>query len=146
MLTQGSNHSFRFFARHLDQHGKARMTFYQGRNVAVLGAAQQIAFPMTRNRPVFRFRRPFSNGDGLDDLTARVSEDRRVLRAAHAPLRPQVVHQLFFQYSPRLNEQATVNGFVGHAQALVIGILGFQPSGNLFGRSVQYQFTRNDVP
>jgi hypothetical protein len=26
-------------------------------------------------------------------------------RAAHAALRPQVVHQLFFQYSPRLNEQ-----------------------------------------
>jgi hypothetical protein len=26
MLTQGRNHSFRFFARHLDQHGKARMT------------------------------------------------------------------------------------------------------------------------
>src|ERR1700730_9801898 len=27
-------------------------------------------------------------------------------RAAHAPLRPQVVHQLFFQYSPRLDEEA----------------------------------------
>jgi len=101
---------------------------------------------MTRNCSIFDFRRPLADRDGLDDLTARVSEDRRVLRAAHAPLRPQVVHQLFFQYSPRLNEQATVNGFVGHAQALVIGILGFQPSGNLFGRSVQYQFTRNDVP
>jgi hypothetical protein len=66
-------------------------------------------------------------------------------RAAHAPLRPQVVHQLFFQHSTRLNEQATVNGFVGHAHALVIGILGLQPSGNLFGRPVQDQFTRNDV-
>ena len=33
-----------------------------------------------------------------------------------------MLHQLFFQYSPRLNEQAAVNGFVGHAQALVIGI------------------------
>jgi hypothetical protein len=36
-----------------------------------------------------------------------------------------------------LNEQTTVNGLVGHAQALVIGILGFQPSGNLFRRPVQ---------
>jgi hypothetical protein len=36
-----------------------------------------------------------------------------------------------------LNEQATINGLVGHAQALVIGILGFQPSGNLFRRPVQ---------
>ena len=57
-----------------------------------------------------------------------------------------VVQQLLFQHSPRLNEQATVNGFVGHSLALVIGILGLQPSGNLFGRPVQHQFTRNDVP
>src|SRR5580698_9074515 len=67
-------------------------------------------------------------------------------RAAHAPLRPQVVQQLFFQCSPGLNEQATVNRFVGHAQALVIGILVLQPPGNLLGRPVQDQSTRNDVP
>src|SRR6266404_2328490 len=63
-----------------------------------------------------------------------------------SPLRPQVVHQLFFQYSPRLNEEATVDGFVGHSHALVIGILGLQPPGNLLGRPVQDQFTRNDLP
>ena len=32
-------------------------------------------------------------------------------------------NELFFQHSTRLNEQATVNGLVGHAQALVLGIL-----------------------
>ncbi len=52
----------------------------------------------------------------------------------------------FFQHSAGLNEQAAVDGFVGHAQALVIRILGLQPSGNLLGRPVQDQFTRNDVP
>ena len=52
----------------------------------------------------------------------------------------------FFNALPSLNEQATVNRFVGHAQALVVGILGLQPSGNLLGRPVQDQFTRNDVP
>src|SRR5271154_4115479 len=52
-------------------------------------------------------------------------------RAAHAPLRPQVAHQLFFQCAPGLNEQATVNRFVGHAQPLVVGILVLQPPGNL---------------
>src|SRR5260370_1144433 len=66
-------------------------------------------------------------------------------RAAHAPLRPQVVHQLFFQYSPRLDEQAAVNGFVRHVHAPVVGILRLQPSGNLFGRPVQNQFTRNNL-
>ncbi len=87
-------------AAELDQHGKARMTFCQGRHVAVLGAAQQITFPMTRNRPVVRFCRPFPDGDGIHDLTARVSEETRVLRAAHAPLRSHVLHQLFFN-TPR---------------------------------------------
>ena len=122
------------------------MPLHQCRNVTVLSAGQQIAFPMTRNRSVFRFRRSFANGDGIDDPTPAMPVNAGVPRAAHAPLRPQVVHQLFFQYSPSLNEQAAVNGLVGHAHALVIGILGLQPPGNLFGRPVQDQFTRNDVP
>src|SRR5208282_2185642 len=56
-----------------------------------------------------------------------------------------MVHQLFLQHSTRLNEQAAVNGLVGHAHALVVGITGLQPSGNLLRRPVQNQFTRNDV-
>ena len=58
----------------------------------------------------------------------------------------QVAHQLFFQHSTRLDEQAAVNGLVGHAHPLVVGILGLQPPGNLLGRPFQDQFTRNDVP
>src|SRR5215470_15675972 len=73
VLTQGSNHRFRFFAGHLDQHGKARMAFYQCRNVAVLSADQQITFPMTGNRAIFRFRGSFADGDSVDDRTARLS-------------------------------------------------------------------------
>ncbi len=107
------------------------MAFHQRYDVAVFGAAQQIAFPMTRNRSVFRFRRSFANRDGIDDLTARLAADGCVSRAAHAPFRPQVVHQLFFQYATRLNEEAAVNRFVGHSHARVIGKLNFQPSGNL---------------
>jgi len=54
-------------------------------------------------------------------------------------------HQLFFQRSPRLDEQASINGFVGHAHTLVMGILGLQPSGDLFRRPLQRQLTRNDL-
>src|SRR6266436_7521309 len=100
---------------------------------------------MTRYGAVLNFSGPLPDGDGICDLTARVSKDTRVLRAAHATLGSQVPQQLLLQHSSRLNEQATVNGFVGHAQALVIGILGFQPTGNLFRRPVQNQFTRNDL-
>src|SRR6202167_5826063 len=122
------------------------MTFHQSRNVTVLSTGQQIAFPMTRKGSVFRFRRPLADRNRIDDLPAGLSLLAGMTRAAHAPLRPQMVHQLFFQCAPGLNEQATVNRFVGHAQALVVGILGLQPPGNLFGRPVQEQFTRNEVP
>jgi hypothetical protein len=81
----------------------------------------------------------------LYGLTARVFEDTRVLRAAHAPLGSQVVHQLFSQHSTRLDEQAAVDRFVRHAHPLVLWILGLQPPGNLLGRPFQDQFTRNDL-
>src|SRR6266403_3793897 len=100
---------------------------------------------MTGDSTVLNFCRSFSNRDSIDDLTARVPKDTRVLRTADAALGPKMSSPLFFQRSPRLNEQATVNGLVGHAQALIIGILGLQPSGNLLRRPVQQQFTRNDL-
>jgi hypothetical protein len=99
---------------------------------------------MTGDGAVLRFRRSFSNRDGIDDLTPRLPADTRMLRAADAALGPQMSNQLFFQYSPRLNEQAAVNGLVGHAYTLVMGILGLQPAGDLFRRPIQQQLTRND--
>src|SRR5580693_1573794 len=93
------------------------MPLHQRRDVAVLSTAQQIAFPMTRNRSVFRLRRSFADGNGIDDLPAGLSVFARVSRAAHASLRPQMVHELFFQRSSRLNEQAAVNSLVGHTHA-----------------------------
>src|SRR3989442_13720974 len=108
-------------------------------------AAQQIALPMAGNGTVLNFRGPFPDGDGINDLTAGLSADTRVPRAAYTPLGPQVPNQLLFQRSARLNEQTAVNGLVGHAHTLVVGILGLQPSGNLLRRPVQNQFTRNDL-
>ena len=101
---------------------------------------------MTRNGAVLNFSGPFPDGDSLGDLTARVSKDTGVLRPAYAALGSQVPDQLFLQHSAGLDEQATVNRFVGHTHALIIAILDFQPSGNLFRGPVQNQFTRNDVP
>src|ERR1700722_3987674 len=100
---------------------------------------------MAGNGAVLDFCGPFPNGDGIDDLTTAVSTDTRMPRAAYAPLGSKVLNQLFFQHSSRLNEQAAVNGFVRHAHALVLGILNLQPSGNLFRRPVQDEFTRNDL-
>ena len=82
---------------------------------------------------VLDLRRPFPDGDGIDDLTTGMSAITEVPRAADPPLGAQVLNQLFFQHSAGLNEQAAVNGFVGHAQGLILWILLFQPSGNLLG-------------
>src|ERR1700681_613213 len=98
---------------------------------------------MTGNGAVLDFCGPFPDGDGIDNLTAGLSADTRVLRAAYATLGSQLPHQLFLQHSTCLYEYATVNRFVGHAHALVIWILEFQPSGNLFRRPIQNQITRN---
>jgi hypothetical protein len=68
-----------------------------------------------------------------------------VPRAADPPLGPKMLNQLLFQHSTRLNEQATINRLVRHAQVLVVGMLALQPSGNLFRRPVLHQFTRNDL-
>src|SRR5271155_2055688 len=100
---------------------------------------------MTGDSAVLNFRRSFSDRDGIHDLTARLSARSRVLRAADAPPGPQMSNQLFFQYSPRLNEQASVNALVGHAHTLILGILDRKPCGDLFRRPVQNQFTRNDL-
>src|SRR5689334_24249322 len=106
------------------------MTLYQRGHVAVASPAQQIALPMTGNGTIFDFRRSFPDGDGIDDPSLGVPVNAGAPRAADPPLRSQMPHQLLFERSPRLNEQAAINRFVRHAQALVIGILGLQPSGN----------------
>jgi hypothetical protein len=94
----------RVFASHLDQGSKTRMAFHQRRDVTVFCAANEIALPMTGNGAVLDLCRPFPDGDGIYDLTARVFKDTRVLRAAYAALGSQVPQQLFFQHSSRLNE------------------------------------------
>jgi hypothetical protein len=59
---------------------------------------------MDGDRAVLDFRRSFSNRDGIDDLTARLSADPSVLRTAYAALGPKMSNQLFFQRSSRLDE------------------------------------------
>src|SRR5277367_5297142 len=100
---------------------------------------------MTGNSAVLNFRRSFSDRDGIDDFTARLSARSTLLRAADAALGPQMSNQFSFQRSPRLDEQATVKRFVGHVHASVVGILSLQPSGDLLRRPVQPPFTRNHL-
>ena len=59
------------------------MTFHQGDDVTVVGAAQQIALPMTGDGAVFDFRGSFADGDSIDDLPRGLSADRGMARAGY---------------------------------------------------------------
>jgi hypothetical protein len=50
-----------------------RMTFHQRRNRTVLGAANEVAFPMSGDGAILDLCGPFSNGNGVADLTTAVS-------------------------------------------------------------------------
>ena len=49
------------------------MTLDQRRDMTVVGATKQIAFPMAGNGAILNLRGPFPNGDGIDDLTSGLS-------------------------------------------------------------------------
>ncbi len=49
--------------------------------MTVLGAANEVTLPMAGDGAVLDFRGPFSNGNGVDDLTLVVSAIPRVARA-----------------------------------------------------------------
>ena len=104
MPAQCGHDRSRVFAGHFYERGKTRMALHQGRYVTVLCAAKEIALPMTGNDAVLDFCWPFPDGDGIDDLTAGLSANTRVQRAAYAALGPKVPNQLFLQHSSRLNE------------------------------------------
>jgi hypothetical protein len=68
------------------------MTFHQGCDVTVLGAADEIAFPMAGNGAVLDFRGSLPDGDGVDDLATAVSANTGLPRAADAPLGPKALN------------------------------------------------------
>jgi hypothetical protein len=107
LATKCGDDNSRVFTGHLYERDKTRMTFHQSRNVTVPGAANEIAFPMTGNGAILDFCGPFPDRDSIDDLTAGLSADTRVLRAAYAALGSQVPNQLFFQLSIRKSVPAT---------------------------------------
>jgi hypothetical protein len=78
VLAPRGHHHCRVFGGRLDEYGETRMTFHQRGDVTVLGAAEQIALPMATNGAVLDFRGPFSNGNGIDDLTTVLSADTSV--------------------------------------------------------------------
>jgi len=55
-----------------------------------------------------------------------------------------MINQLPLQNTSGLYEQATVNGFVGHAHAPIVGELHLEPTRDLFGRPIPLELARYD--
>lgn len=53
----------------LCEHHKAGMALDERGDVAVVGAHNQVALPMPWHGAILNFRRAFTNGDGVLDLT-----------------------------------------------------------------------------
>jgi len=76
---------------------------------------------------------PFTNRHGIDNLTPWLPSRTGVLGASEFAPRPQMLPQLLIENAAGLDEQALVDGFVGHVHLGVTGALA-EPARNLLGR------------
>ena len=78
MPAQGGDDRLCIFTGHFDEHDETRVSFHQGCDMSVFAACEQVALPVTRNSAVFNLGRSFTNRDGINDLTSRLSRSPRV--------------------------------------------------------------------
>ena len=98
---QPVDHGRRICTRHLDEGHVSRRALDERRDMTVLGAGQQIALSMAGDGAVLDRRRPFGDGDGIDDLSACLPDFAGPLSATYRPARPQVGGQLALQDAAR---------------------------------------------
>src|ERR1017187_2278414 len=78
---------------------------------ATTGAEDEISLPVPRDRPVLDLGRPITDHHHVGDLSAPGSRLTFSARASRA----QATSQLATQFSPALNVEGLVDGFVAHA-------------------------------
>ncbi len=110
----------------------------ESRDVAVGGAGEQVALPVAGDGAVFRLSGPFTDRDGVDDLTLAGVTALGGARPADRA-RPASVHdELALQGAACLHDR--VDRLVRHPHSLVLGILTLQPAGDLVRRPVRSSF------
>src|SRR4030095_16933874 len=117
------------------------MPFDQSDDIAVLRSAEQVAFPVTRHRPVFYGSRSFPDRNRVQDVAALL---RCMPRATDGSPGPQMQQELLFQHAARLHIKATIDGLVRHLA--VLGMRPLQPTRDLLGRPLAFQLCRNSLP
>ena len=78
LLDQRVDDGLRVAARDLGEHHVPGLPFDQRDDVAVLRAAQQVAFPMAGDRSILDAGRPLADGDGIRDASSSVGLGRGV--------------------------------------------------------------------
>src|SRR3954469_25018963 len=122
LLDERGDDGLRLLVSHLRQHHVARMPFDQRRDVAVLCAAQQIAFPMARHRTIFNRWRSFTDRYEIRYLSSAIAMLARLLRPADRSSRAKMLEQLFLQHATRLDEEASIDRLVRHVLRFILWI------------------------
>ena len=113
------------------QHHVTRLTFDQGRDVAVLRSRQQITFPVTRHRPIFDRGRALTDRHHVPDLTPANAFPARLFRASDRALRPKMLKQLLLKHTAGLNKQTAIDRLVRHLIRPSSWMRSLEPSGDL---------------
>jgi hypothetical protein len=103
------------------------MALDQRRDVRVVGTREEIPLPVARNRTVLDLGRALSDGDGIDDLAAPLTASAGLLGPPDDSLRSQMPDELLLEHASSLNEEASVDGFVGDLHLRVSRISPPQP-------------------
>ncbi len=100
---------------------------------------------MARNRAVFDLGRALSDGDGIDDLTAPLAAKARFLGPPdHSPC-SQMPDELLLEHASSLNEEASVDGFVGDLHLLVVRVSPLQPPRDLLRCPIEAQLPGHNL-
>src|SRR5687767_4515289 len=96
VLGEAGSDVFGGFGLDLDQHPEPGCSFHEGgHGAAVVGADQQVAFPVARNRSVLGLGGPLGDVDHVPDLGSRPGCS--TVWSAPGPPRPQAGGQFFAQ-------------------------------------------------
>src|SRR5947209_19711758 len=89
----------------LDEHDESGLAFDQGGDLAVAGAQQQVAFPVSGHGPILDLGRAFSDRDCVDDLAAAVASSSVGLGSSDTAAGAQMGGQVLAQPPSALHDQ-----------------------------------------
>ena len=101
------------------------MALYQGRDLTVVAAHDQVAFPVTGHSSVFNRGRSLPDRDRVGDPAVILCLLCVVTRTTHRSCSSQMLKKLFFERPSGLDEEALVDSLVRHVEVLIVWIRVF---------------------